>query len=195
MNLLSSLVNNQGAALDKVAVAVGPFANPRPTSEGSGDQHRRRPTRAKTKSGIDAPLVGMDALVADEVALPSKGFGATLEGAIERSFAPMLVDEVVEVHREGTGGWVSSKNDCFWPVATGRRESREEGGKGGQDCTISIFLRDRHARGRPSCPLGAPSISPPSGADGREKEGEARNVERTDLQKGVGDSESGKSDD
>ena len=48
----------------------------------------------------------MDALVADEVALPSEGFGAALEGAIERPFAPMLVNEVVEVHREWTSEWV-----------------------------------------------------------------------------------------
>ena len=62
--------------------------------------------RKKPKSRIDAPLVGMNALVADEVALPSEGFGAALEGAIERPFAPMLVNEVVEVHREWTSEWV-----------------------------------------------------------------------------------------
>lgn len=105
MNSLSALVDNQCTTLDKVAVAVRPLANPRSTSEVSEDQHHR-PTRAKTKSQIDAPLVGMNALVADEVALSSEGFGAALESAIERPFAPMLVNEVVEVHREWTGGRV-----------------------------------------------------------------------------------------
>jgi hypothetical protein len=47
----------------------------------------------------------------------------------------------------------------------------------------SLFPDSESPRARPSCPLGAQSISTRSGADGREKEGEARNVERTDLQR------------
>ena len=50
-------------------------------------------------------------------------------------------------------------------------ESWEEGGEGSEDCTISILSsRPPHARGCPSCPLGAQSISPRVGqTDGKRR--------------------------
>lgn len=79
----------------------------------------------------DTPFVGMDALVADQVALASERFGAPFESTIERpADEAMLVNKMVEVHR-GVGAeyWCLGKT-----LSSGLRErdgEKRAGGRGG----------------------------------------------------------------
>lgn len=142
----------------------------------------------------DTPFVGMDALVADQVALASERFGAPFESTIERpADEAMLVNKMVEVHR-GVGAeyWCLGKT-----LSSGLRErdgEKRAGGRGGGGESISmVACYTRGGESRVVRPPGhnrdPPQAQEHADTDAKQERTCAtreKEVERTDLQKGLG---------